>query len=561
MIKIKFILSIFLFIFAFLTKISYSETEIQVKTVFNGYHKQGHYLPLRIIVDNQGKNLIGNLSIEIRSKGQTFITPISITNDQRLEKLVYIRPDESEQNIKIRLIDDDKNLILEKETRLNIISEDSRLVAVIDQDGDKLKTEQSQRIYAVNKEIEELPDKWIGYDSIDAVILGSFSPDSISENQKKALIDWLCGGGIIIISGGSDSQNLIGSFIEPFLPVKIKSTKIIRSLPSIRDHFGYELSDIPIIVALSEPFTDSRTIIAENDGLPILTEKNVGAGKVVFLSYNFADPIFNLWQGYNELWSLIFNLKNELAKPKYENVSRFISENGKSAYPSYKIFGIFLFLYLFCVSIVGYIFQKRESGKILLAISLTVIIFAVFAYGFNYIIGKRLSMVIDYSIVNVHKNVERAGIRSFFIPFSPNKSELKLNFNDINTIFIENPASKNDKSSGSWIFLQNDTSQITIRDVKAFRNRLFYSRLYIDFKDNVLIKELNNNQIEVMNNMPFDITDCYLFWGDRYAKIGTITFNNRSKFSLDQKFSGNVFDNYSVDDENRSKFFNLIKSS
>ncbi len=561
MIKIKLILSILLFLFIFLSKISLAETEMQIKTVFNGYHKRGHWLPLRITVDNQGKSLIGNLSVESHKKEQTYITPISIIGELIWERSIYIYPGDGEQNVKIKLIDDNNKLILEKEARFNFISEDNRFVAVIDQDGDIIKTDQSQKIYVVNAKIDELPDSWIGYDPIDAIILGSFSPNSMSENQKQALIDWLYDGGILIMSGGTDSQNLMGSFIERFLPVKIKGTKIVRSIPSIEKRFSYGLPNIPVVVALSEPVIDGRIIIAEDDGLPIVSERNIGNGKIVFLAYDFADPIFNLWEGNNELWSLIISLKNKLAKPKYESISRFISENSKVAQPSYEILGLFLISYLLCISVVLHIFLKRNSGKILLFISLTVIIFSVFAYGFNHIVIGRSLTLIDYSVVSIYKDIGRARIISFFSLFSPNMAEFKLNFNNANTVFIESPVLKGEDLITGLVFLQDDISQMAVKDLKVFRNRLFYARSYIDLKDNILIKELNDNKVEVINNMSFDILDCCLFLGKRYVKIGAVSPDSHNIFSVDQNFFGNVFDNYSVDDEKRSKFISLVRSS
>ena len=563
MTKITLILSIFLFLIIFHVDTLPSEIGMQIKTIFEDYHKQGHWLPLRIEIDSNGESFIGNISVTVYdgSNEQTYITPISTIGNSKWEKYLYIRPDEVGKIAKVKLTDNNNKLILEKEIRFNIISEDSKLIVVVDQDGKTLNIDQSQKIYVANLEVEELPNKWIGYDIVDAVVLGNFSSDSISENQRQALIDWLYSGGTLIVSGGSDSQNLIGSFIEPFLPVKIKGVKVIQSIPSMSNYFGYELPNTPTVVALSELDMDSRVIIAEEDGLPIISEKHIGIGEIVFLGYNFSDPIFNSWKGNNELWSLILNLKDKLKEPNYENISRFISENSRVIYPSYKIIGIFLFSYLLCISLIGYAFLKRNSSKILPIISLIVIIFAIFAFGFNYITGEKSSTIADYSIVYLHKDSQRVRIRSFFSPFSPNKSEIKLDFNDVNAVFIEKPTLKSDGSGVNLTLLQDDTSQMVIRNLKSLRNTLFYAKLYIDLKENVSISMLSNDQIEIMNNIHYDITDCYLFWGDRYAKIGTVPFNSHYRFSLDRSFSGNVFDNYSVEDEKKSKFLNLVKSS
>ncbi|MEK7399121.1 MAG: hypothetical protein AAB116_19465, partial [Candidatus Poribacteria bacterium] len=223
---------------------------MQIATIFEDYHKQGHWLPLRIAIDNNGENLAGDISVTVynnTNNKQTYTTPISILGNSGGEKYLYIRPDEIGHNINVRLTDRNDKILLEKEAHFNVIPEESKLIAIVDQnksldvDNAIRQTDPSKKVYIANIIAEKLPDKWKGYDSVDAVILGSFSPDSMSEDQRQALIDWVCAGGILIISGGSDSQNLIGSFIEPILPVKIKGTKVIRSMPFIANRFGYEL--------------------------------------------------------------------------------------------------------------------------------------------------------------------------------------------------------------------------------------------------------------------------------------------------------------------------------
>jgi energy-coupling factor transporter transmembrane protein EcfT len=566
MIKLFYILSIFFFLIILHSDSFPANLDMQIATIFEDYHKQGHWLPLRIVIDNDGENLAGDISVTVHNKDnkQTYITPISILGDSGGEKYLYIRPDEIGHNINVRLTDRNDKILLEKETNFGVIPEESKLIAIVDQnksldvDNAIRQIDPSQKVYIANIIAEKLPDKWKGYDSVDAVILGSFSPDSMSEDQKQALIDWVCAGGILIISGGSDSQNLIGSFIEPILPVKIKGTKAIRSIPSIAKRFSYELPNEQIVMTVSELVGDSKIIITE-DNLPIISERRLGTGKIVFISYDYADPIFKSWNGNGELWGLIIGSTQKRITPKYESIFKLLSANRRLSLPAYKA-GLFLLLYILCMSIIGYmLFEKRKSNVWIVSISITVL-FIIGAFVFNYVTGERSSIVRDFSIVNVNQNNQRARIRSFFSPFSSGKTELKMMFNNADADFVENPASEDGGTylGSGFKLVQDDIPQIIADNTKSLRTHLFYGELFTDLKGKVLIKK-NNKHIEVFNNLPFEITDCYLFWNGSYAKIGTVSPNNQSTFSLNQTFSGNVFDSYSVENEEMSKFINLVK--
>ena len=568
MTKLAYPLSIFFFLIILHSDSFPANLDMQIATIFEDYHKQGHWLPLRIAIDNNGENLAGDISVTVynnTNNKQTYTTPISILGNSGGEKYLYIRPDEIGHNINVKLTDGNNKILLEKEANFSVIPEESKLIAIVDQnksldvDNAIRQTDPSKKVYIANIIAEKLPDKWKGYDSVDAVILGSFSPDSMSEDQRQALSDWVCAGGILIISGGSDSQNLIGSFIEPILPVKIKGTKVIRSMPFIANRFGYEFPNEQIIMTVSELVGDSKIIIAE-DNLPIISERRLCTGKIVFISYDYADPIFRSWNGNGDLWGLIIGSTQKRIIPKYESIFKLLSANGRLSLPSYKIVGLFLLLYILCMSIIGYVFfEKRKSNVWIVSIFITVL-FIIGAFGFNYVTGERSSIVSDFSIVNVNQNNQRARIRSFFSPFSSGKTELKMMFNNADAVFVENPTSEDGGTylGSGFRLVQDDIPQIIFENAKSLRTHLFYGELFTDLKGNVLIKT-NNKHIEVFNNLPFEITDCYLFWNGSYAKIGTVSPNNQSTFSLNQTFSGNVFDNYSVENEGMSKFINLVK--
>ncbi|MDQ1327241.1 MAG: hypothetical protein QG641_521, partial [Candidatus Poribacteria bacterium] len=508
---------------------------------------------------------------------QIYSIPISIFGDAKKVKYLYIRPERLGQSIDVKLTDKDGKILLEKESRLMVIPSESTLVVIVNQNEDTLKNlpvnniDPSRKIYVTNVSAEYLPDRWKGYDSVDTVILGNFSVDSLSDSQKNALIDWVCSGGTLIISGGVDSQNFVGTFIEPLLPVKIIGTKILRAIPSLSQRFGYDFPNTTMIVALSSLKTDSKAIITEDDGLPIIAEKKIGTGRIIFLCFDYADPALKSWGGNSELWNTMIPEPQKQANAKYDSVFRLLSAQRQLSIPSYKFIGGFLLLYILCLGIVSYIIFERKKGLTWIIMVLITTAFTLCAIGFSYATGEWLPIINDLSIIDVYQDTPRAKIRGYVNIFSSAKTDLKLDFTITDSIFFENLGIEGTETywGNNFKLVQGDVpkieifySSVTRRNVngmKALSSHLLYDESFVYFNENVSVKEQGDENFMVTSLMTYDLLDCYLFMNERYTKIGRLRADDQIEIRLNQTFSGNVFDSYLVEDDKKSKFINAIK--
>jgi len=555
-----------------------ADIDMQIIAGFNNYHKQDRWLPLQItcLCDDFDGYVSASIQNNVYGDQQIYSTPISIFGDTKKVKYLYIRPERLGQSIDIKLTDKDGKILLEKESRLTVIPTESTLVVTVNQNEDALKNfinniDSSRKIYVTNVSAENLPDRWKGYDSVDTVILGNFSADSLSDSQKNALIDWVCSGGTLITSGGVDSQNFVGTFIEPLLPVKIIGTKILKAIPSLSQRFGYDFPNTTMIVTLSSLKTDGKAIITEDDGLPIIAERKVGAGRIIFLCFDYADPTLKFWGGNSELWKMIIPEPQKQANVKYDSVFRLLSAQRQLSIPSYKFIGEFLLLYILCLGIVSNIIFKRKKGLTWIIMLLITTAFALCAIGFSYITGEWLPIINDLSIIDVYQDTPHAKIRGYVNIFSSAKTDLKLDFTRTDSIFFENPGIEGTETywGNNFKLVQGDVpkieiffSSVTRRNVngmKALSSHLLYDESFVYFNENVSVKEQGDENFMVTSLMTYDLLDCYLFMDGRYTKIGRLRADDQIDIKLNQTFSGNVFDSYSVEDDKKSKFINAIK--
>jgi hypothetical protein len=565
--RFLYILVIFL-LFVFQSECFPADLDMQIISGFDNYYKQDHWLPLRITLANASDELDGYVSAFIQNSvygdQQVYSVPISFFRDARKTEYLYLRPEKLQQSQDIRLTDKNGKILLEKEASFTTIPSESTFVVIVDQGSDshanitnaiKKGTDSSGKIYVASVSAESLPDRWKGYDSVDAIILGSFSVDSLSDNQKNALKDWVCCGGILIVSGGTDAQNFIGTFIETLLPIKINGTRVLQSMPSLTQRFSYDFSNAPIVVASSRLTANGQAIVTENDGMPVIAEREIGNGKIIFLCFDYADPAL---EGNSELWNMIIPEPKKQSTIKYDSVFRLLSARRHLSLPSYKIIGGFLMLYVLCLGTISFFFE-RKKGLMWVIMALITTISALGAVGFSHVSGERLPVISDISIVDVYQDMLRARIRSYISLFSSTKTELNANFTGTDAVFFENPGSENTETyRGNNFKLMQNTPRIEIFGMKT--SSFFYSESYAKFSGSVsVIQSDEGKQISLISNIPYNLTDCYLFLNGCYAQIGALNTDAKTEVELSQTFTGNVFDSYSVEDDEKSRFINAIK--
>src|SRR5262249_60757469 len=67
---------------------------------------------------------------------------------------------------------------------------------------------------------DDLPRDYIGYDRVDALVLGEAPLSQLSEEQSRALRLWVASGGLLVVTGAADFAGLRSSGLLSILPVE-----------------------------------------------------------------------------------------------------------------------------------------------------------------------------------------------------------------------------------------------------------------------------------------------------------------------------------------------------
>ena len=71
---------------------------------------------------------------------------------------------------------------------------------------------------------DALPDSWLAWDGVDAVVLGDAGLARASQEAQDALLQWLQLGGTLIVPGGALSLAMAASPIGRILPIQVTGT-------------------------------------------------------------------------------------------------------------------------------------------------------------------------------------------------------------------------------------------------------------------------------------------------------------------------------------------------
>lgn len=559
-------------LFYIFSNCSYADLDVQVFPGFNGYQKNNHWLPLYVVLSNENDDIECVVSVSIQGR-KVYSVPVTLYSKSRKTLSLYVPPQKFHRNIIVEIDNINGKSILQKDVSINRISEHDRFILVVEQNipvfpiNTNIKTSNqdleqyisdtkadSENIYVSYVTVDLLPACWKGYDSVDIVVLGDILADEFSRVQKMALIDWVYSGGILVVSGGANSHNLKGTFIEKLLPVKLGNNQVLKSLKSLSKQFGYDINLFSsVIITSSELIKGGEAIITSDSDKIIIAERIIGSGKCVFLAYDYLDPAFSSWKGNRYLLNKIlpkpatrkYDISNELVK--------LFSINKLPISTAHSSIGVFLLLYIICFSLVS-IFLKKKNLPFL-AIPIIILLFTLGSLGFSYAKERRKVILNDFSIMRILANYNRLSINSYFTLFSPKTSKFVIKLSKEQYFFVDQVSPSQDMQNYELSSKEDDVFSVEISTPRSMEQAIFYGETCSDF-DNKIPIYIEGRKLK--NNLPYNINDCYFFDNGYYDHIEDLKSGAEVSFRTDRVYSDDVIDNLSLGDESKRRFMNIF---
>ena len=401
------------FLLFFMTTSVFCAIDIENITLgYNNKYKAGKWVPFSVLVHSQNELITfsGEIIVEVKNliSDDTlfrYATPIQLSKTDRKNVRLYVFIPVTPVKLSIQVLRTGEGLDLEKISKPLItraffptspIENRDYYLLALTPNADKLKRlidqkqlngdETSVHVQYLQN-TNEMPSEWIGYSTIDVLVLRevSLSDRRFSKKHQAALLEWIQDGGTLIVSGGSNYRYLKDSFIEEILPVKLLREEIIENVPTILKQ-RFQINTKDTILDSGNPPNSTKKfnsidfklkpgcdVIIENNNNIYIAKRKFGSGQIICFAFDYNAQLFSMPKHGEAFW--VWLLKNygkshKNVSDKYapyrqneDKIHKLFLSKMPTQLPIVKLLAIILPMYVLCLSCLFFFRYRQSSSK------------------------------------------------------------------------------------------------------------------------------------------------------------------------------------------------------
>ncbi|MBN1460923.1 MAG: hypothetical protein JXA57_15425, partial [Armatimonadetes bacterium] len=301
------------------------EPQWQPAIGFGGAYTEGAWTPIFVDIANSGPSVSGEirLPVYVPTRGDqrevNYVVPVELPQHSKKRYVLYVPP---EQFDKIYLAaggreyeqaaptgqavsaQDTLTVVLGGDLGLlNFLAGAQAVPASSGAEGFDFETGEveSAALQVGHATWDSLPDSWVGWEGVDAVVLGDANFASASSECVKALLEWVELGGTLIVPGGAMSPQMAASPLGHLLPINVQQTTTIPNLEPLADWTEHALAPLPALIAAGS-LAPGAELLCGSSGQPLIAVKPFGAGRVAMTAFDYPASPVKYWDGQTEMW-------------------------------------------------------------------------------------------------------------------------------------------------------------------------------------------------------------------------------------------------------------------
>ncbi len=408
-----------------------------------------------------------------------------------------------------------------------------------------------------------LPDASAGYNAIDAVMLGDMSLDAITEDQWNAIVRWVRDGGVLVVSGGPDTNRLRNPQLAGILPITPTGPKQLTDFSRLEDRYELPFKSKSSTV-MSGVLKQDAIALCTQGSLPLVSYRRLGNGLVMYTAFDITSPEFKAWEGHPNLWHEVLKLgigeirATQVMSGVMESVNPWgygraggdaladaLAGRQSTEAPSFTFIGLFLLLYIIFLVPVNYYLLRKKDRKELAWVTapLIIAVFSTGAYAIGYSVkGGQLFMRFA-SVVEGTANQEGWDAYTIASVFSPRQTRYDISMADPAAPVSDVTSAANQFGRGGVqdISVVRD-KKTTVRDalINMWDHRNFGFESHVDL--GVIAASAVSSQggiaIHVTNNTGRALTDCIVNRQGQFVRVGNLQPGESSMVTLNRSGGG-----------------------
>jgi hypothetical protein len=268
---------------------------IDISYGYGNIAKGGRYLPIHVFYKNfEDENFSGKVSIEFNeadNRKYAYEYDVNLEGKDSVLSDYYIKISNKVDNIVVVLKDEQQEEIIKKVVSLNMAANQSKImVGLLSDSQGRLNYFNNIAINfgllslnTVNLSAGSFPKSSSGLEQLDIIIISDFRIRDLSNEQSRALMDWVKQGGVLMIGTGTRADDTIGRYAPELL-------EDIYETPSIRT-VNFLLNNEIKSVDLDSTYINLHggNVIVSDDEFPLITSVNKQKGIIAVAGFDFCD--------------------------------------------------------------------------------------------------------------------------------------------------------------------------------------------------------------------------------------------------------------------------------
>ena len=405
---------------------------LEVRAGFDGYTKSNSWIPIHVVVANEGPGIEGTVRIASPGgTGSTYTQPAVLPTHSRKQFTLYAWVTYSTGELEVRL-DEGARTLARQTVRVQPLDERDYLYGVVSDDPAALSylaglppRNGGRRTHVAHLALSDLPAQGRVLTAIDALILDNVDTAPLSHAQREALRGWVGMGGHLVLCGGPHADRTAAG-LGDLLPVDVLGSETTADVSELGEYAGAPfIAQMPAVVTRIAPANPSAQILAGAPGRPLLVRQGLDAGTIDYLAVDPALEPMRTWMGNDNLWTrLTFGtpLSERLASgANPNNIASALANSPGIAVPSALLVIGFLLLYVVTVGPLNFLVLKWIDRRTLAWVTVPVLIltFSCVATVVGLASRGRKLVVSEISIVRPHLSSRTAVVDTTLGLYSP----------------------------------------------------------------------------------------------------------------------------------------------
>jgi len=316
--------------------------EWEIEIGFDGAFTKGAWTPVSVRMRNDGDSCSGRVTVPVKFSEYTpavslYTAPVELPKGSEKLYRLYVPTAGYDQAVALelngqsesrpapgaRVVDTDDLLTVVLSSNASVLSflqgarapvgrPDLSAAGAYPTPPAQTSSSRAPQVELARSQWGRVPESWLGWDGVDAVILTEADFGAASQQEIDALRQWVLLGGTLIVPGGAKSAAMASGSLGELLPMQVSGTRTIADLSGLEKWGGQAIPRSAMLVA-DGTLREGAQVLLGSAQDPLVVAGDADRGRVVMTTFDFTAGAVKYWDGQIAMWQRL--LEAAVARP------------------------------------------------------------------------------------------------------------------------------------------------------------------------------------------------------------------------------------------------------